>query len=197
MTRGSLERLIRQAGDRRADDGERCELCAEQVPDAHPHVVDTAGESRPVLCVCRSCSVLFGRDPGDSPRYRPVPCRRVRLDPFPLDVPGVPVGLVFFIPRDDGTVCAHYPSPAGATRWEVDAAVWHRVAADRPELRTLVPEVEGLLVNTARGQRQYWIVPVDDCMRVVAVVRREWRGLSGGGRVWPAIEQFFAELTER
>jgi hypothetical protein len=55
--------------------------------------------------------------------------------------------------------------------------------------------VEALLINTARGAREHWIVPIDSCYRLVAVVRREWSGLSGGGTVWPAVEAFFAALT--
>jgi hypothetical protein len=82
-------------------------------------------------------------------------------------------------------------------RWEVDAAAWQELAGTIPQLATVEPEVEALLVNTVHGLDHHWIVPVDDCYRMVAVVRREWRGLSGGGQVWPAVEQFFEELTER
>ena len=54
-----------------------------------------------------------------------------------------------------------------------------------------------IVVNTVHGLEHHWIVPIDDCYRMVAAVRREWRGLSGGGRVWPAVERFFEDLTER
>jgi hypothetical protein len=54
--------------------------------------------------------------------------------------------------------------------------------------------VEALLVNTARDRREYWIAPIDDCYRLVAIVREHWRGLSGGTQVWPAIDAFFAAL---
>ena len=37
---------------------------------------------------------------------------------------GVPVGLAFFVLADDGAVVAHYPSPIGATEWDVDADAW-------------------------------------------------------------------------
>jgi hypothetical protein len=40
-------------------------------------------------------------------------------------------------------------------------------------------------------------VPIDDCFALVTLVRREWRGLSGGTRVWPEIDRFFAALTEQ
>jgi hypothetical protein len=54
-----------------------------------------------------------------------------------------------------------------------------------------------LLVNTTRDADEHWIVPIDDCYRLVAVIRREWRGLSGGSRVWPAIDGFFQALNEK
>jgi hypothetical protein len=110
---------------------------------------------------------------------------------------GVPVGLAFFVRHADGSVSAHYPSPAGATRWTVDPAAWATATSGRPELAGLAADVEALLVNTARGRQDAWLVPIDDCHRLVAVVRRHWKGLSGGDLVWPRIEQFFDELSSQ
>ncbi|MCC9307764.1 DUF5947 family protein [Kitasatospora sp. RB6PN24] len=196
MSPGALQRLIREARAQPPEAAERCELCGQPLPDDHRHLVDT--DEQAVLCTCRPCTLLFGREQqADEGRYRLVPRRRVRLEPVPTDRLGVPVGLAFFVPQSDGTVLAHYPGPAGPARWEVDAEAWHALCDLRPELRTMRSDVEALLVNTVRGQSQHWIVPLTDSLRVVALVRREWRGLSGGSRVWPAIEQFFAELTEQ
>ncbi|MER6331490.1 DUF5947 family protein [Streptomyces sp. NPDC001034] len=193
---GALARVIRSAADRAATSGaEVCELCAARVADEHPHLYDTGAAE--VRCVCHPCSVLFADGAAGEGRYRLVPRRRVRLAPLDTGVLGVPVGLVFFVPRSDGTVTAQGPSPAGAMRWEVDAAAWRRLAAEVPRLASMAPDVEALLINTVRGLSEHWIVPVDDCFRMTALVRREWRGLSGGGRVWPAVEQFFRDLTER
>ncbi|OXY88600.1 MULTISPECIES: DUF5947 family protein [Streptomyces] len=195
-TDGALARLIRSAAGRTATaEAEACELCAAPVADVHPHLYDI--EAAEVRCVCHPCSVLFAEDGAGEGRYRLVPRRRLRLPPVDTAVLGVPVGLVFFVPRSDGTVTAQGPSPAGAMRWEVDAAAWQRLTATFPQLASMAPEVEALLVNTVRGLDEHWIVPVDDCFRMVALVRREWRGLSGGDGVWPAVERFFAELTER
>jgi hypothetical protein len=110
---------------------------------------------------------------------------------------GVPVGLAFFVVQPDGTVLAHYPSPAGATRWEIDPEAWRAVVRDCPVLTDLAPRVEALLVNTTGDRREEWLVPVDDCYRLVAIVRREWTGLTGGDRVGPEIERFFDELGRR
>ncbi|MFI9600436.1 DUF5947 family protein [Streptomyces sp. NPDC052043] len=193
---GALARLIRSsAGGGTAAAGEVCDLCAAPVPGDHRHLYDTAEAE--VRCACGPCSVLFAGDGAGGGHHRLVPRRRVRLPRLDTAALGVPVGLVFFVPRADGTVTAEGPSPAGAMRWEVDAATWRRFATGYPELASLEPEVEALLVNTVQGLDHHWIVPVDDCFRMVAVVRSEWRGLSGGARVWPAVEEFFAELTER
>jgi Family of unknown function (DUF5947) len=192
VTTGALQRLIRQAGERRAEAAETCDLCRAPAEDGHRHLLDTTREE--LLCACRACSLLFTGDPGG--HLLLVPRRRVRLTgPVPTAELGVPVGLAFFVPRPDGTVTAHYPSPAGATQWEAARSVWRDAIGRCPDLGTVRPDVESLLVNTARGRRDQWIVPVDDCFRLVAVVRREWTGLSGGGRVWPMIEQFFDELS--
>ena len=198
MTTGALQRVVQRASARRRDAEEHCDLCGVPITSYHRHLLDTdapAGDSR-VMCACQGCSLLFVKDAASRGHYRLVPQRRVRLDPVSTQALGVPVGLAFFVPRDDGAVLAHYPSPAGATQWEVDPQAWRDVVAACPTLSTLAPEVEALLVDTARDRRDYWLVPIDDCFRLVAVVRSEWRGLSGGSRVWPEIERFFDELKQ-
>jgi hypothetical protein len=59
------------------------------------------------------------------------------------------------------------------------------------------PDVEALLVNHARGAREHWIVPVDECYRLVGLLRTHWRGLSGGQEVWTEIGKFFDALRRR
>jgi hypothetical protein len=192
---GALGRAIRRAGSRPDPVGECCDLCAVDLPGEHRHLLDT--HRREIRCVCQACSVLFHRAAAGDGHLRLVPRRRLRLPEVSTTGLGVPVGLAFFVPRTDGTVDAHYPSPAGATRWEVDQAAWREVVARCPPLVEMAPEVEAFLVNTARGHSDHWIVPIDDCFALVTLVRQEWRGLSGGTRVWPEIERFFAGLSER
>jgi hypothetical protein len=191
----ALGRIIRRAGRPPEPVGERCDLCAVELPDPHRHLFDT--DRHEIRCVCQACSLLFNREAASDGHYRLIPRRRLRLPEVPTAGLGVPVGLAFFIPRSDGTVDAHYPSPAGATRWEVDQAAWRDVVACCPPLAEMAPEVEALLVNIAREHSDHWIVPIDDCFALVTLVRKEWRGLSGGTRVWPEIERFFAGLTEQ
>lgn len=156
-------------------------------------MLDTQAAARP-LCVCRACSVLFDRPAASQGRYRLIPHR---VAPLPGVNPahlGAPVGLAFFVLSDDGAVTAHYPSPAGATRWEVDNSRWETALATCPALKDLQPEVEALLVNTAGNRSEAWAVPISDCYRLVALVRQNWEGLSGGDKVWPAVAEFFDEL---
>jgi hypothetical protein len=193
MTTGALERIVRQARTR--PDGarrERCELCSLPVAQAHRHMLDVEGGT--LLCVCRACSVLFNRGEAGQGRYRLIPERRLRVDGVsPADL-GVPVGLAYFVVRPDGTVDAHYPSPAGATRWEIDPQAWREVVRRRPQVAGIEADVEAVLVNTSRGRGEAWLVPVDDCYRLVGVVRRHWRGLYGGDTVWAEIDAFFEDL---
>lgn len=196
MSTGALERVIRRAGARRREAAEQhCDLCRETVGEGHRHLLDT--ETGEALCACTACALLFDRPAASDGHYRLLPDRRIRLtgvDPRPL---GVPVGLAFFVRQDDGEVFAHYPSPAGATRWGIQDAAWDTVVRGCPVLAGLAPLVEALLVNTTGERREAWLVPVDDCYRLVAVVRREWTGLTGGDRVGPEIERFFEELGRR
>jgi hypothetical protein len=188
---------LRRAVKRGATDGgqfERCDMCARTIPARHRHALDIQ-QAEP-MCLCRPCALLFERDVASRGHYRLVPERRLRLEGLTTAALGVPVGLAYFVRHSGGGVAAHYPSPAGSARWEIDADAWHLQEMACPALAGLAPDVEALLVNTARGAEERWIVPIDDCFRLIAIIGREWTGLSGGSRVWPQIEAFFATLKE-
>jgi hypothetical protein len=192
-----LERVIQRGQARLPAEPDACGMCNAPVEAEHRHLLDTRDDR--VLCMCRACGLLFDRDAASNGHYRLIPQRRVQLHSIDPGRLGVPVGLAFFVVAGGGEVEAHYPSPAGATRWEVDVAAWQAVVQDCPELADLAPQVEALLVDTrlqstGDTRRRAWLVPVDDCFRLVAIVRQEWRGLTGGDRVRPAIERFFDEL---
>ena len=59
------------------------------------------------------------------------------------------------------------------------------------------PDVEALLVNRVGESSDYFIVPIDECYRLVGLIRTKWKGLGGGTEVWEAINGFFAELKKR
>ncbi|NDU74120.1 hypothetical protein GWI34_15965 [Actinomadura sp. DSM 109109] len=176
---------------------ERCDLCAAEVRAEHRHLLDL--EEGELLCACGACTVLFDGQAAGGRHYRLVPDRRRELDGFRLDGAlwaglGVPVDLAFFSVSAAGEVSARYPSPAGALLASVHAASWRRLADVNPVLAELRPDVEALVVNRARDAAEHWILPVDDCYRLTALLREHWTGFNGGDAVWHRIGAFFAEL---
>ena len=196
MTGSALERAVGRASARRVAAIELCELCAAPVPPEHRHVLEEG--SGAVLCACRPCSLLFERDAAAVGRYRLVPTGRTRVDGVPTDLLDVPVGLAFFVKQDDGDVLAHYPSPLGTTEHAIDGSTWSEVEKRVPALAAMRPRVQALLVRTTaeRAGAQQWILPLDDCYRLVAVIRTHWSGMSGGAAVWREVARFFADLDE-
>ncbi|WP_030415631.1 DUF5947 family protein [Streptomyces sp. NRRL S-1448] len=200
-TASALRDLARRPLPEPRDD-DRCELCAEPVPAEHRHLLDTTADT--LLCACRACALLFDTDRHSGGRrpYLLISERRRRLDGMRLDARQwaalrVPVGLAFFLrggPPDD-EITAGYPGPMGVVRAPVDRGVWAGIEAGRPDLGTLVPRTEALLVNRAGGSQEHWIVPLDDCYRLAALLRTHWSGLAGGDEVWQHVRQFFDQLT--
>jgi hypothetical protein len=180
---------------------ERCGMCGVPLPLQHRHVLDLG--RRELQCACRACSLLFDHAASGGRHYRLVPERRMRLEDFRLDdltwsALGLPVEVAFFV-RDGKRrrVTAFYPSPAGPTESTLPLHAWNEVEEENPALAGLEPDVEALLVNRTGGRTQAFIVGVDECYRLVAVVRQHWRGFGGGDQVWEEITRFFASLDGR
>jgi hypothetical protein len=180
---------------------EHCDLCSEPIPAAHRHLVNL--ESGELMCACRPCTILFDRGQAGGNHYRLVPERRIRMSGFDLDDLvwedlRIPVDMAFFFRSTRaGRVVALYPGPMGATESLLELEAWEAIETANPELRELEPDVEALLVNRAKGARDYWVVPIDDCYRLVALIRTRWRGLTGGKEVWEEIERFFKALDAK
>jgi hypothetical protein len=176
-----------------------CDLCGAPIGPDHRHVLDLS--TRAIECACRPCSLLFDRRGAGGRRL--IPERRLRLVDFELDDRlweelRIPVDMAFFFHSSAaGRVVAYYPGPMGATESLLELGAWERLARANPVLEELEPDVEALLVNRARGARDHWLVPLDDCYRLVAVIRTGWKGLTGGRDVWVQIGRFFDETGRR
>jgi hypothetical protein len=44
---------------------------------------------------------------------------------------------------------------------------------------------------------EYFVLPIDECYKLVGLIRVHWRGLSGGTEVWQEIGHFFDGLKQR
>jgi hypothetical protein len=196
-TPNTLSALRRFA--RKRADVERCELCGAELGPEHQHLIEPA--NRRLVCSCDACAILF-----DSPhavRYRRVPRRIEALPDFRMtdmqwEALHLPISLAFFYHSTPAErVVAMFPSPAGATESLLTLESWQDLEADNPVLRELQPDVEALLVNRVGEGRTYYRVPIDECFKLVGLIRTHWRGLSGGTEVWKEIAHFYSSLSER
>ena len=195
---GALRQFVR-----REHPLERCELCSADLPPGHPHLIELA--RRKLLCSCEACAILFS---AQGVKFKRVPRRVLSLPDFNLSDAEwnglmVPINMAFFFKSSlDDRVIALYPSPAGATESLLTLESWNEIIARNPILRTMESDVEGLLVNRlgyARGYSaaEYYLLPIDECYRLVGLIRVHWKGLSGGTEVWQKLGEFFKALKEQ
>jgi hypothetical protein len=59
------------------------------------------------------------------------------------------------------------------------------------------PDTEALLVNRIGNTTECFLLPIDECFKLVGIIRANWKGFSGGTEVWEEIADFFAKLNER
>jgi len=206
---GSLRRLARQASQATAAAQERCDLCGDVIPPEHRHLMEVA--TREMKCVCRACSILFHQRTASEGRYLLVPDRRLYLPDFAMSDAlwerlRIPVGIAFlFFSSPAQRVVAFYPSPMGPTESLLELPAWEELLGANALLGTMAQDVEALLVNRARvparsgrdGGGEHYLVPIDECYRLVGVIRTCWRGLTGGQQVWREVQGFFEALRGR
>jgi len=115
----------------------------------------------------------------------------------------VPINMAFFFRSSlENRVLALYPSPAGATESLLALESWNDIVARNPVLNEMESDVEGLLVNRlgySRGYSaaEYYLLPIDECYKLVGLIRMHWKGLSGGAEVWKELGEFFASVKMR
>ena len=203
----SLEQPIERRGAnsvlrqfvRKRTSTEQCDLCGASLPEYHQHLLDAS--TRQISCSCGPCAVLFCGQ--DGARYKRIPQRVRKLADFEMsdmqwESLMIPISLAFFY-RDtaSGKVIAMYPSPAGATESLLSLESWEEIVAQNPVLQRMEPDVEAFLANRIGTASDYFIVPIDECYRLVGLIRMHWKGLSGGPEVWKQIQQFFSGLQAR
>jgi hypothetical protein len=190
---------------RRRQPLERCEMCSTPLAAEHQHLLDPV--NRRIVCACDACAILFHAQ-GET-KYKRVP-RQIRFLPdFELTDSQwnglmMPINMAFFYKSSphEGRVIAMYPSPAGATESLLTFDTWDEIAASNPVLENMEADVEALLVNRighSRGfaEPEHYMVPIDECYKLVGLIRSHWSGLAGGAEVWRHIAEFFAVLKTK
>ncbi|HEY6805563.1 MAG TPA: DUF5947 family protein [Pyrinomonadaceae bacterium] len=190
-----LRRFIRT----RSEFVERCDMCSLELAERHPHLVEPA--TRKIVCACQACALLFSSS-ADT-RYRRVPQDICALPQFQLtdsewEALMIPINMAFFFHNSvSGKTTVMYPSPAGPTESLLELESWNEIVESNPELKQLEPDTQALLVNRVGDRRDYLIVPIDECYKLVGLIRTKWKGLAGGAEVWKAIDEFFTDLRQR
>jgi hypothetical protein len=92
---------------------------------------------------------------------------------------------------------ALYPSPAGATECELHLESWEELLELNPILRDLEADAEALVVNRMVGAHQHAIVPIDECYRLVGLIKSTWEGISGGNAIQDAVPKFFEYVRHK
>ncbi len=184
--------------------GEHCEMCAVLLAEQHPHLVEIA--TRRIVCTCDACALLF--DTPAPTKFRRVPRRIRRLVDFRLSEAEwgdllIPINMAFFFQSTPSErIVAMYPSPAGAVESLLPLESWTNMVAENPLLAAMEPDVEALLVNRLAPKHdfveaEYFLAPIDECYKLVGLLRMNWRGLSGGTEVWEHVRRFFVDLRQR
>jgi hypothetical protein len=169
----------------------------------HPHLIEVA--QRKFICTCDACAILFS---GQGVKFKRVPRRVVYFPNFNLSDSEwnglmVPINMAFFFRSSlEDRVIALYPSPAGATESLLSLESWNEIVSRNPILNDMESDVEGLLVNRlgySRGYSaaEYYLLPIDECYKLVGLIRMRWKGLSGGTEVWQELGEFFTSLKSR
>jgi hypothetical protein len=197
---GALSRFVGRGSLTRKQ--ELCELCAAPIGPSHSHIVDI--ESRELKCSCRSCYLLFTRAGAAQGKYRAVPDRYLYEASFCLsksqwDQFQIPVRIAFFFHNSAlGKMVAFYPSPAGATESMLSLDAWRSVLGANPQVATMAPDVEALLVRGHKdGTFDCFIVPIDACYELTGLIRRRWKGFDGGEEAWREVDGFFERIRSR
>jgi hypothetical protein len=183
---------------------EHCEMCGRELAPDHEHLVEPS--SRKLICACDACAILFEGQSGT--KYKRVPRRVLFLLDFQLTDAQweglmVPIEMAFFFKSTpQGKMVALYPSPGGPTESLLSLDAWEDIEQANPVLKKMESDVAALLVNRVglargAGPAEYYLAPIDECYKLVGLIRTHWRGLSGGTEVWREITAFFTALKEK
>jgi hypothetical protein len=179
---------------------EACELCAQAIAAEHEHLLEP--EARRVLCACPACVVSLSREQErKSARHLRVERRAARLHAIDLDDTtwaelGVPVGLAFFTTRSrSGEVVATFPGRAGIIESFVPLRAWSELEQRYSPLKSILPDVEALLVRRTSRHQDYFQVSIDHCYELSGLLRSSEAPLSSPEL--GAVQSFFTRLDEQ
>ena len=193
--------MLQQMLQKRLPPGERCDFCSTELGAEHSHLIELA--ARRILCACRPCYIVFEPAGAAQGKYRAIPTRYREIVAFGIedaawDALQIPIGLAFFFFNSiDNKMVGFYPSPAGATESLLPLDTWDGIVAGYPELASISPDVEAILIQRNRDVSRAFIVPIDSAYELVGLIRSSWKGFDGGEEAHRRIADYFEKVRER
>ena len=91
----------------------------------------------------------------------------------PVGEPHLPIQLAFFFKSRAASTGPRLLSraPPGATESLLSLDAWQELETANPVLLDFEPDVEALLVNRVGSSREYYRVPIDECYKLVGLLR--------------------------
>lgn len=179
---------------------EECELCEQRISVEHEHLLEP--DARRVLCTCQECATLFLQEQQrQNARYLRVERRALRLHDVEIDDVGwaaldVPAGLAFFTGRSrTGEVVATFPGREGIIESFVPLKAWSELEQRFPSVKSILPDVEALLVRRTSRHQDFFQVSIDHCYELSAILRGAQAPLSAAEL--GVVQSFFVRLDER
>ncbi|MHB1544270.1 MAG: DUF5947 family protein [Gammaproteobacteria bacterium] len=173
-----------------------CDICGWFLSVDHAHLIDPA--SRELLCACPACVAALAEFEDSSLHHisSGVHCLTdFQMTDEQWSALMIPTGFAFFLrSTPSGGVVAMYPGPEGLSESPVRLATWKAVMDSNPMLETLQPDTEALLVHRMSSPHGYYRVPIDRCHALAGLIKKHWRGQSGGSVVHASVARFFTEL---
>ena len=180
---------------------ERCDLCGLEIGPDHDHLIDPA--ERRLVCACGACAVLFSAQAGTKFKRVPQDVTRTRRADDQRLRSGRRSGCRSIwrssttARRRDGWW------PATPVRRARRSPCWssrpgRKSSASIPSSPACSPTSRrcwSTACAAARTRTACFLVPIDQCFRLVGIIRMQWKGFTGGTAVWEEIDGFFAELA--
>lgn len=176
---------------------EECELCSRVIAEDHEHLLEP--DARRVLCACAACAARHSPGaPRSSARYLKVESRVSSLDEVQIDEVAwaelqVPASVGFFAVRSrTGEVVATFPGRAAMIETFVPLKAWGALERQFPVLKSLLPDIEGLLFRRTARHRRFLRASIDHCYELSSLLRESESPCAAQDA--PVVQVFFDRL---
>ena len=114
--------------------------------------------------------------------------RSFRMTDAQWDALMIPIGIAFFS-RSSRSNRVWLSIRARRGRWNrcLSLETWDEIEQRKSDIAHDGSDVEGLLVYRVGTAREYYIIPIDECFKLIGIIRLKWKGFSGGMEVWQEI----------